>query len=108
MAKREILDRIRTTETEVASKIEKAKKEKEELLIAARQKARDIIQQCEADADKRFKEELEKAKAEIQRQLDKIRAEGDKDNAVIKAKAEMKMDRAVEHIIEEFVRQIDV
>jgi ATP synthase H subunit len=108
LAKREILDRIRTTETEVTAKIEKAKKEREELLIAARQRARDIIQQCEADADKRFKEELEKAKAEIQRQLDKIRAEGDKDNAVIKAKAEMKMDRAVEHIIQEFVRQIDV
>ena len=108
MAKREILDRIRKTESEVAMDIEKATKEKEELLVAARQKARDIIQKTEDEAEARFKAELEKAKTDIQRQLDKIRAEGDKNNAVIKAKAEMKMERAVDRIIEEFERQIDV
>jgi vacuolar-type H+-ATPase subunit H len=108
LAKREILDKIRKTETEVAKDVEKATKDKEALMIAARQKAREIIQKTEEEAEARFKAELEKAKADIQRQLDKIRAEGDKNNAVIKAKAEMKMDKAVDRIIEEFERQINV
>ena len=108
MAKREILDKIRKTEAEVAKDIEKATKDKEDLIIAARQKAREVIQKTEVEAETQFKAELEKAKTDIQRQLDKIRADGDKENAVIKAKAEMKMERAVDRIIEEFERKVNV
>lgn len=67
-----------------------------------------MVQAAESEAEAKYKSEIEKVRADLQHQLDKIKADGDKNTAVARTKAEMRMDAAVANILKEFERLIDV
>jgi vacuolar-type H+-ATPase subunit H len=108
LEKREVLDAIRKAEADVTDRVAKAKADRETLLSAARQKAREMVQAAEGEAEAAYKADIEKARRDLQGMLDKLGAEGDKQTAVAMTKAEMRLDAAVELIMKEFERLIDV
>ncbi len=101
MERKEILEKVKSTEIEIRANIDAAQHKRNEILSQAQKKA----QKLEVDAEKAMKEEREErlavAKNEIEDKRQKTRQKATTDAEAMKKKAQI--EKAKEFFIQEFM-----
>lgn len=102
MRKEETLQKIKEVESRVRTSKEEALAERERILRTARREALELRDTLRINAEKIQEGILREADAATARERERMLAEGRKEAAALKAKADATMDRAVDHLIVKF------
>ena len=106
MAKNEILSEIKKAEENARLIVDSAAKNKNESITSARAEAREIVKQAETDAHESAQKSLKSAEATIKEEKVKIISDSGADSKAIVEKAQINVDKAVDHLVSEFERAI--
>ena len=107
MTKAEILSEIKVAEKEAKALVARAIETKNKKITEAQAQSRDIIRSAEEEARKYADSEIDKAKALIKEEREKIILKGKADADAIKAKAKKNVVNATKFILTEFERAVD-
>lgn len=107
MTRAEILSEIKAAEEEAKALVARATEVKTKKIIEAQAQSREIIRNAEVDAQKYADNELNKAKALIEEEKEKIIKKGIDEAEAIKVKAKNNVINATKFILTEFERAID-
>jgi vacuolar-type H+-ATPase subunit H len=104
MVKEEILSKLRSAEEETAKRIAKAKEQAAEILKSARREADERIARAESDARSGQEAKLADERKRLEKERDRILAEGAKKEEALRASYAKKVGQHVEKAIDLFER----
>jgi len=104
MSKLEVLEQIKDAEKRVDVDIQGARKKKEESIAEAKRRSLRLLEEAQATADHAQEETLTAARHDIEHEKQAIISEGKAHAEKITKLARTKVQRATEHLLDEFKR----
>ncbi|HOT07431.1 MAG: hypothetical protein A4E45_00339 [Methanosaeta sp. PtaB.Bin039] len=104
MARDEILSRIKQAEADAKGSVQQALEAKQKRIADATTESANIATSAEAEANDFYAKELAKAESEVKAKKQSIIQGGMKNVDSLRSGASSKLDKAVEHLIKEFLR----
>ena len=104
MARDEILSKIKQAEAEAKANIQKALEEKDKKVAAAATEAGNIVRTTETEAQEYYDKSLAKAADDVKVKKQSISEGGETNVSSMRSSAISNLDKAVEHLMKEFMR----
>jgi V/A-type H+/Na+-transporting ATPase subunit G/H len=105
--KQEILAKLKTTEDEVARRVEQARERATETLRQARVRADEVRRQAEEDARRDQKTQLEAERARLAQEREQVLADGRKREDQVRARFQTQVDAHVKKAVDVFTRSMN-
>lgn len=103
MTRDEILSKIKQAEADAQASIERAQKERDKRIADATAEAMNMVKNAESEAQQYYEKRLADADKGVQSKKQAIIDEGMKKVTAMKSGASGKVDKAVEHLLKEFM-----
>ena len=103
MARDEILSKIKSAEADAKAAVQRALEEKDKKIAAATTEAANLVKSAEIDAQDYYDKSVAKAESDVKAKKQSIIQSGDKNVASMSGSASAKLDKAVEHLLKEFM-----
>lgn len=97
---KDVIEGIRATEAEAADIIDRARKKRGEIVAAAREEARRMLEEATAQGTGRVKSALEAARKDAEARTETIGADENEKREAVRNAAAKNISRAVETVIE--------
>jgi V/A-type H+/Na+-transporting ATPase subunit G/H len=104
MARDDILSKIKQAESDANASVQMAMEDKDKKLAAATTEAGNIVKIAEAEAKDFYDKSLAKTAEEIKNKKQSIIQSGNANVSTLNNKAIANLDKAVEHLMKEFMR----
>lgn len=104
MTRAEILSEIKLAEDEAKGSVTQANAARNQKIIEAKEKAREILKSTEEEAAQYFTSEITRTKEEMKKEKEKIIKKGYQEAEEIKSKAKKNISNATKFILTEFER----
>ena len=104
MARDDILSKIKQAEAEAKAGVQKALEEKDKKAAAAATEAANIVRTAETDSQEYYDKSIAKAADDIKAKKQSIIQSGDTNVSSMRSSATSNLDKAVEHLMKEFMR----
>jgi V/A-type H+-transporting ATPase subunit G/H len=104
MARDDILSKIKQAESDAKASIQMAMEDKDKKLAAATTEAGNIVKIAETEAQDFYDKSLVKATEEIKNKKQSIIQSGNANVSSLNTKSMSNLDKAVEHLMKEFMR----
>ena len=103
MTRHEILSKIKQAEADAQASIERAQKERDKRIADATAEAMNMVKNAESEAQEYYEKRLADTEKGVQSKKQAIIDEGMKKVSAMKSGASGKVDKAVEHLLKEFM-----
>ncbi|UEC43525.1 MAG: V-type ATP synthase subunit H [Methanothrix sp.] len=103
MTRHEILSKIKQAEADAQASIERAQKERDKRIADATAEAMNMVKNAESEAQEYYEKRLADAEKGVQSKKQAIIDEGMKKVTAMKGGASGRVDKAVEHLLKEFM-----
>jgi V/A-type H+-transporting ATPase subunit G/H len=103
MTRHEILSKIKQAEADAQASIERAQQERDKRIADATAEATNIVRNAEAESQEYYEKRLADANNAVQSKKQSIIDEGMKSVNAMRSSASAKVDKAVEHLLKEFM-----
>ena len=103
MTRHEILSKIKQAEADAQASIERAQQERDKRIANATAEAMNMVKNAEAEAQEYYQKHLADAEKGVQSKKQAIIDDGMKMVSAMKSGASSRVDKAVEHLLKEFM-----
>ncbi len=103
MARDDILSKIKTAEAESKAAVQRALEDKDKKIAAATTEAGNLVKSADTDAQDYFDKSISKAESDVKAKKQSIIQSGAKNVSSMSGSASMKLDKAVEYLMKEFM-----
>jgi len=103
MTRHEILSKIKQAEADAQASIERAHQERDKRIADATAEAMNMVKNAEAEAQEYYEKRLADAEKGVQSKKQAIIDEGMKKVSAMKSGASGRVDKAVDHLLKEFM-----